>query len=62
MNCPVNSYDEWSPLEEVIVGDGLPPSLPALDFSFKVFFHDNICDKKRFEEDSHQYITKRHVK
>ncbi len=61
MNCPVNSYDEWSPLEEVIVGDGLPSKLPALDFSFKVFFHDNIYNTKRFEEDAHQYITKRHV-
>ncbi|MAF24359.1 glycine amidinotransferase [bacterium] len=61
MSCLVNSYDEWSPLEEVIVGDGLPPGLPALDFSFRVFFHDNIYEKNRFEENSHQYITKRHV-
>jgi glycine amidinotransferase len=61
MSCPVNSYDEWSPLKEVIVGDGFPHSLPALDFSFKVFFHDNIYGKARFDEISHQYITKRHV-
>ena len=61
MNCPVNSYDEWSPLEEVILGDGFPSKLPALDFSFKVFFHDSIYNKNRFEEDAHQYITKRHV-
>lgn len=61
MSCVVNSYDEWSPLEEVIVGDGFPSSLPALDFSFKVFFHDNIYNKNRFEEISHQYITKRHI-
>jgi glycine amidinotransferase len=37
----VNSYDEWSPLEEVIVGD---PAHLAYDddVSFRLFFHDNV--------------------
>jgi len=65
--CIVNSHNEWDPLEEVIVGCGVPDELPALDFTFKLFFHDNIYGKKF--DDIHgapniitkQYITKRHV-
>ena len=33
----VNSHNEWDQLEEVIVGDGFPENIPALDFSFKLF-------------------------
>tara|TARA_R110002167_G_scaffold98753_1_gene259507 strand:+ start:11193 stop:12287 length:1095 start_codon:yes stop_codon:yes gene_type:complete len=54
----VNSHNEWDQLEEVIVGDGFPTSIPALDFSFKLFFNDNILGKKI---DVTQYINKRHV-
>ncbi|MFC4564852.1 glycine amidinotransferase [Nocardiopsis mangrovi] len=36
----VNSYDEWSPLEEVIVGSGASYEGHDLDVSFKLFFHD----------------------
>ena len=61
MDCPVNSHNEWDPLEEVIVGDGFPSSLPALDYTFRIFFHDNIYGVDRFDELSHQYITKRHI-
>lgn len=38
----VNSHNEWDKLEEVIVGDGYPESLPALELSFRLFFHNNI--------------------
>lgn len=38
----VNSHNEWDPLEEVIVGAGIPETLPAVDLTFKMFFHDNI--------------------
>lgn len=50
----VNSHNEWDQLEEVIVGDGFPTSIPALDFSFKLFFNDNILGKKI---DVTQYIN-----
>jgi glycine amidinotransferase len=60
-DCPVNSYNEWDPLEEIIVGDGFPSTLPALDFSFRLFFHDNIYGQKCFGGEGHQLITKRHV-
>jgi len=43
----VCSYNEWDPLEEVIVGRGLPTTLPALDFTFRLFFHDNIYNITR---------------
>jgi glycine amidinotransferase len=56
----VSSHNEWDPLEEIIVGDGFPASLPALDFSFKLFFHDNIYGHN-FGDRAHSYITKRHV-
>jgi glycine amidinotransferase len=61
MNSPVNSYNEWDPLEEVIVGNGFPEELPTLDFSFRYFFHDNIYGKANWDEPGHRYITKRHV-
>jgi glycine amidinotransferase len=36
----VNSFDEWSPLKEVIVGSPIHYELPELELSFKLFFHD----------------------
>lgn len=38
----VNSYDEWSPLREVIVGSGLAYESHELELSFKLFFHDVV--------------------
>lgn len=63
----VNSHNEWDKLEEVIVGAGVPSELPAIDFTFKLFFHDNIHGKEF--DDIHgvpneivkKYITKKHV-
>jgi glycine amidinotransferase len=63
----VNSNNEWDRLEEVIVGAGVPSTLPAIDYTFKLFFHDNIHGKKI--DDIHNttgdipksYITRRHV-
>ena len=37
----LNSYDEWSPLREVIVGSPINYTLHDLELSFKLFFHDN---------------------
>ena len=55
----VNSHNEWDKLEEVIVGAGVPDDLPAIDFTFKLFFHDNIYKFAGHKIES--YITKRHV-
>ncbi|MCW5849353.1 MAG: glycine amidinotransferase [Anaerolineae bacterium] len=37
---PVNSYDEWSPLTEVLVGSPINYTEHELELSFKLFFHD----------------------
>ena len=37
MKSKINSHNEWDQLQEVIVGDGFPETIPALDFSFKFF-------------------------
>ncbi len=44
----VNSYDEWSPLKEVIVGSPINYNLDDIELSFKIFFHDNAADKLEF--------------
>jgi len=36
----VNSYTEWSPLKEVIVGSPMNYNAHDLELSFKLFFHD----------------------
>lgn len=41
----VCSHNEWDPLKEVVVGAGIPSNLPLLDYTFKLFFHDNIYGK-----------------
>lgn len=37
-----NSFDEWSPLKEVIVGSPINFNLSDVELSFKLFFHDNL--------------------
>jgi glycine amidinotransferase len=36
----LNSYDEWSPLKEIIVGSPINYKTQDLELSFKLFFHD----------------------
>ncbi|AOY81163.1 glycine amidinotransferase [Moorena producens JHB] len=38
----VNSFDEWSPLKEVIVGSPINYNIHDLELSFKLFFHENV--------------------
>lgn len=56
----VNSHNEWSELKEVIVGDGFPSSLPVLDYSFRLFFHDNLRQYRDYQFGD-QFVTERHV-
>jgi len=56
----VNSHNEWSQLKEVIVGAGFPETLPTADFSFKIFFHDNIYGTSFYDNES-RYITKKDI-
>ena len=58
----VNSFNEWDPLQEIIVGSGVPETLPAIDFTFKLFFHDNIYGKRITNGyEAQEYITKKHI-
>ncbi|MFF5252890.1 glycine amidinotransferase [Streptomyces leeuwenhoekii] len=41
-NMRVNSYDEWSPLREVIVGSARNYTSHERELSFDLFFHDNL--------------------
>lgn len=40
----LNSFDEWSPLREVIVGSALNYTSHERELSFDLFFHDNIIN------------------
>lgn len=41
MTVPVNSFDEWSPLKEVVVGSPVNFKLPDIEISFEAFFYEN---------------------
>lgn len=56
----VSSHNEWDQLEEVIVGDGFPEELPLLDYSFKLFFHCNLWNGRKYRVGD-QFVSKRHV-
>lgn len=53
------SHNEWDNLKSVIIGNVFDETTPVIDFSYKVFFHDNIYGTKH--ESCSNYITKRHV-
>ncbi|MEV4557898.1 glycine amidinotransferase [Kitasatospora sp. NPDC049285] len=38
----LNSYDEWSPLREVVVGSAVNYTSHERELSFDLFFHDNL--------------------
>ncbi|MEV5835532.1 inosamine-phosphate amidinotransferase 1 [Nocardia sp. NPDC052112] len=40
--CGVNSYDEWTRLREVVVGDPASYTSHPLDTSFRMFYLDNV--------------------
>ncbi|MEU7931244.1 glycine amidinotransferase [Micromonospora echinofusca] len=44
----LNSFDEWSPLKEVIVGSAENYVSHERELSFDLFFHDNIRENRSF--------------
>ena len=44
----VNTHNEWDPLTEVVIGNGIPSDLPCNDLTFKLFFHDNLFNNDFF--------------
>lgn len=60
MKC-VNSFNEWDPLEEIIVGNGFPAELPSDNIGFKFFFHDNLLGKDGAMYAGRWYLEKRFI-
>lgn len=46
----LNSYDEWSPLKEIIVGSAENYSWHERELSFELFFYDQISNQKSFHD------------
>ncbi|WP_017598483.1 hypothetical protein [Nocardiopsis lucentensis] len=46
MPSPLNSYDEWSPLREIVVGRGEHHPAHDPDISFRRFYHDELLDQE----------------
>ncbi|MBI0293375.1 glycine amidinotransferase [Streptomyces sp. PRKS01-29] len=46
----LNSYDEWSPLKEIIVGSAANYSWHERELSFELFFYDQISNQKSFHD------------
>ena len=46
---PVNSFDEWTRLREVIVGTPFSGDPQDVDLSFRVFFYDSISQPRDFD-------------
>ena len=56
----VSSHNEWDPLKEVIVGDGFPDRLPAMDYTFRLYFHDNLWESRDYQFGD-CFVSRRHV-
>ena len=56
----VNSHNEWDTLEEIVVGDGFPDKFPGMDYTFRLFFHDNLWEHRDYEFDN-GCITHKHI-
>ena len=49
----LNSYDEWSPLKEIIVGSASGYTEHLADLSFDLFFYDNLTQDNRGRPDGY---------
>lgn len=41
----LNSFDDWSPLKEIIVGTAQNYISHERDLSFDIFFHENLLNR-----------------
>lgn len=55
---PVNSYTEWNPLQEVILGSHYNTTVGNLDVSMELLFHDNLQRMKK-KHPNHFYSIKK---
>ncbi|MFD4831257.1 glycine amidinotransferase [Streptomyces uncialis] len=54
----LNSYDEWSPLKEVILGSAMNYVSHERELSFDLFFHDNIANDNGVASRSEWYYPR----
>ncbi|WP_326950065.1 MULTISPECIES: glycine amidinotransferase [unclassified Amycolatopsis] len=52
----LNSFDEWSPLKEVVLGSAQNYTMHERDLSFDMFFYDQLADQKSFYD--HMYYPR----
>jgi glycine amidinotransferase len=58
---PVNSYTEWSKLEEVILGSHYNTGIGNIDISARLLYHDNLARARRIDPARHYTIDRRHI-
>lgn len=63
---PVNSYTEWGPLKEVIIGDfansTVPKTVNRMDWSFRSFYNNNLIGQMKCKIRFDKYIQLEDVK
>lgn len=59
--APVNSYTEWGPLQEVILGSHYNTTVGDLDLSMELLFHDNLVRARRKHPGHHYTIKKQYI-
>ncbi len=52
----LNSFDDWSPLREVILGSATNYTLHERELSFDLFFYDQMSDKSFYDEMYYPHI------
>ena len=57
----VNSYTEWGPLREVILGSHYNTTVGDLDLSMELLFHDNLVRARRKHPGHHYTIKKQYI-
>lgn len=58
---PVNSFTEWGPLEEVVLGSHYHTNIGELDTSARLLYHDNLVRARRLDPTRKFDINRRYI-
>jgi glycine amidinotransferase len=58
---PVNSFTEWGPLEEVILGSHYNTGFGELDVSVQLLYHDNLVRARRLDPTRTYSVNRRYI-